>query len=107
MTKAIAITKDIQNSISTQKILLRVLLSLVILLSACYVYLIGNITFNVIARKSLEASVANLSSDVNKLDLVYLNKVNEIDKEYATANGFVENRHNIFVSRDINHVAIR
>lgn len=107
MTKAIAITKDIQNNISTQKILLRILLFLVVLLSISYIYLIGNITFNVVARKSLEASLANLSSEVNKLDLVYLNKVNGIDKNYAIGNGFVENRHNIFVSRDINHVAIR
>jgi hypothetical protein len=107
MTKAIAITKDIQNNISTQKILLRILLSLVVVLSISYIYFIGNITFNVIARKSLETSLANLSSEVNKLDLVYLNKINEIDKDYAIANGFVENRHNIFVSRDINHVAIR
>lgn len=107
MTKAIAITKDIQNNISTQKILLRILLSLVVALSISYIYFIGNITFNVIARKSLETSLANLSSEVNKLDLVYLNKINEIDKNYAIANGFVENRHNIFVSRGINHVAIR
>lgn len=107
MTKAIAITKDIQNNISTQKILLKILLSLVVVLSISYIYFIGNITFNVIARKSLETSLANLSSEVNKLDLVYLNKLSEIDKDYAIANGFVENRHNIFVSRDINHVAIR
>jgi len=107
MTKAIAITKDIQNNISTQKVLLRILLSLVAVLSFCYIYLIGSITFNIIARRSLEASVANLSSQVNQLDLVYLNKVNEIDKDYALANGFVENRNNIFVSKEINHVAIR
>jgi len=107
MTKAIAITKDIKNSISAQKILLRTLLSLVILLSVCYIYLIGNITFNIVARKSLEASVANLSSEVNNLDLVYLDKVNGVDKEYALSKGFVENRHNLFVSRDINYVAIR
>lgn len=107
MTKAIAITRDIKSNINTQKVLLRILLSLAIVLSACYMYLIGNITFNVVARKSLEASVVGLSTEVNRLDLVYLEKVNEIDKEYAVANGFVENRHNIFVSRDINHVAVR
>lgn len=107
MTKAIAITQDIRNNITTQKVLLRILLSTAIVLSISYVYLIGNITFNIVARKSLETTIANLSSEVDRLDLAYLNKVNEIDKDYALANGFVENHQNIFVSRDINHVAIR
>lgn len=107
MTKAIAITNDIKNNSSTQKILLAILLSSAVLLCVCYIYMIGNITFNVIARKSLETTISNLSSEVNNLDLVYLNKINEIDKDYASSNGFVENRNNIFVSRDVNHVAIR
>ncbi|NCU28183.1 MAG: hypothetical protein EOM85_00710 [Candidatus Moranbacteria bacterium] len=107
MTKAIAITQDIRNNITTQKVLLRILLTTAIVLSICYVYLIGNITFNIVARKSLESTIANLSAEVDRLDLAYLNKVNEIDREYALNNGFVENHQNIFVSRDVNHVAIR
>lgn len=107
MTKAKEITNNIKENISTQKILFRALITGSILLFSVYIYLIGSITFNVIARKSLENSVAALSSSVNQLDLTYMNNMNQINKDYALANGFVEVHQNIFASRDINHVAIR
>jgi hypothetical protein len=107
MTKAKAITNDIAQNMNTQRVLFRTLIIGSALLFAVYIYLIGSITFNVIARKSLEANVASLTSEVNSLDLTYLNNANKIDKEYALSNGFVEVHQNIFASRDINHVAIR
>jgi hypothetical protein len=85
----------------------RILCTGSILLFAVYIYLVGSITFNVIARKSLENTVISLNSEVNNLELTYLNNINEINKEYAFSKGFVEVRQNIFASRDINHVAIR
>ncbi len=107
MTKAKEITLDIRENINTQKILFRILIGSSILLFAFYIYLIGSITFNVIARKSLENSMANLTNEVNQLEITYLNNLNKIDKEYAFSRGFVETKQNIFVSRSINHVAIR
>jgi len=107
MTRAQAITKDISENINTQKVLFRILFGSVVFLSLVYIYLIGSITFDVIARKSLENTIASMTSQVNQLDLAYLNKINEINKEYALSNGFVEVRQNLFVSRDVNHVAIR
>jgi hypothetical protein len=55
----------------------------------------------------LESNFASLSSKVNQLELSYLSNVNNINKEYALSNGFIDMHQNIFVSRDINHVAIR
>jgi len=107
MTKAKAITNDIAQNMNTQKVLFRALIIGSVLLFSIYIYLIGSITFNVIARKSLETNVASLTSEVNNLDLAYLSSENKIDKEYALSNGFVEVHQNIFASRDINHVAIR
>lgn len=107
MTKAKQITNDIALNINTQKILFRVLITGSVMLFAVYIYLIGSITFNVIARKSLENTLSDLSSRVNKLDLTYLNNVNKIDKDYALSKGFVDVHQNIFASRNINHVAIR
>jgi len=107
MTRAKAITEDIAQNINTQKVLFRILITGSVLLFAAYIYLIGSITFNVVARKSLENTVVSLNSHVNQLDLTYLNKINEIDKDYALSNGFVEVHQNIFASRNINHVAIR
>ena len=107
MTKARAITNDIAQNINTQKALLRMLIVGSIMLFTVYVYLIGSITFNVIARKTLENTAVELASRVNQLDLTYLNSVNKMDKEYALSMGFVDMNQNIFASRSINHVAIR
>lgn len=107
MSKAKAITNEITQNINTQKILFRILLTGSALLFVVYIYLIGSITFNVIARKSLENTAISLTNNVNKLDLIYLDNVNKIDKEYAESKGFVDVDQNLFASRSINHVAIR
>ncbi|HLP86610.1 MAG TPA: hypothetical protein VK153_01915 [Candidatus Paceibacterota bacterium] len=107
MTKAKAITNDITQNINTQKTLLRILIIGSVMLFSVYIYLIGSITFNVIARKSLENTEVELKSRVNQLDLAYLSSINKMDKEYALSLGFVDANNNIFASRDINHVAIR
>ena len=107
MTKVKAIKNDIVQNIDTQRTLFRILIISSIVLFATYIYLVSSITFNVIARKSLENTVVNLTSQVNQLDLTYLNNINEIDKEYAKSKGFVDVSQNIFATRSINYVAIR
>jgi hypothetical protein len=107
MTKAKAITNDIVENINTQKILFRILIASSILLFGVYIYLVGSIIFNVIARKSLDKTVIVLKSEVNQLELSYLKTVSSIDKEYAKTQGFVDTHQNIFASRNINHVAVR
>ena len=107
MTRAKAITNDISQNINTQKLLFRILITSLAILLAIYIYLIGSITFNVIARKSLETTVVSLTSHVNQLDITYLNNINGIDKTYALSKGFVDVHQNIFATRDTNYVAIR
>jgi hypothetical protein len=107
MTKAKAITNDIAQNINTQKVLFRILIIGSVLLLAVYIYLITSITFNVIARKSLENTLTGLTGQVNQLELTYLSGISKTDKSYALSNGFVDAPQNIFATRDINHVAIR
>ena len=107
MTKAKEITNDIRENINTQRILFRILIVSSIILCAVYMYLIGSITFNIVARKSLETTIVTLTGHVNQLELTYLDNINKTDKEYAISKGFVDVKDNIFASRDINHVAIR
>lgn len=107
MSKTKIIANNITESSYTQKLIFRILISCIILIGLVYVYMIGSITFNVLARKSLEGTVKIASSDISQLELTYLNKVNEIDKEYALSHGFVDINQNIFATRSINHVAIR
>jgi len=107
MTKAKAITTELSHNMNTQKMLFRIMIISLVVLFTAYVYLIGSITFNVIARKSLESTIANLTTEVNGLEISYLDGLNSIDKDYALSKGFVDVRQNIFASRNINHVAMR
>ncbi len=107
MSKTKIIANNISESSYTQKFLFSILICGIILIGLIYVYIIGSITFNVLARKSLESTVKIANSNISQLELTYLNKVNQIDKEYALSHGFVEIQNNIFATRSINRVAIR
>lgn len=107
MSKAKAITTNIVENTHTQRTIFRVLISSLIVLSLAYVYLIGAITFNVLARKSLDTTVRSLGSHVSELELSYLNQTNGIDKNYALSQGFVDVQQNIFATREAARVAMR
>lgn len=107
MNKTKAITKDILENTYTQRLLLRFLLGGLIALFITYLYLVGSTTFNILARKTLENTVRTLGSQVSQLELTYLNKTAEIDKNYALSKGFVDVHQSIFASRYITHIAIR
>lgn len=107
MSKTKAITNELSYNVEIQKTLLRIMLFVIVSLGIGYVYLIGSITFNVVARKSLEGTIVGLTNEVKKLEITYLNDINKIDKDYALSKGFVEIRQGVFTSRADNHVAIR
>ena len=107
MSKTKAITNDIVSNTNTQRIIFRILLGSIIALSIVYVYMIGSITFNVVARKSLESTARVLGSDISEKELTYLNNINQVNKEYAATLGFVDTKSNIFATRSITHVAMR
>lgn len=107
MSNAKAITNDIVSNSYTQKSIFRLLISLLIIISLVYIYLIGSMTFNILARKNLESTVKTLGNSVSQLELTYLNKANQIDKNYVLSLGYVDNEPEVFVTRSINRVAIR
>jgi len=107
MSKVKTITANIIENNYSRSLLFKILVVGLITLSIMYVYFIGSITFNVLARKSLENTVRTLSTNISQLELTYLNNLNEIDKNYAIAKGFVDAHNNIFATRSVNYVAIR
>ena len=100
-------TIEIVNNKDIQRVLLRIFISILIILSVTYVYLIGSITFNVLARKTLETTARVLGSHVSELELGYLSSANKIDKGYAATLGFVDAKNSIFTTRTEARVAIR
>jgi hypothetical protein len=107
MSTAKAITNNIIANSHTQRTIFRVLMSSLIVLSVVYVYLIGAITFNVLARKSLDTTVHDLGSQVSGLELTYLNETDGIDQQYAQSLGFVDVQNSIFATREAPRVAMR
>ncbi len=107
MNKTKAITNDIRGNSNTQRGIFRILVGSLLAVSIVYVYIIGTITFNVIARKSLENTAQILGSNISNLELTYLSDMNSINKSRATSLGFVDINSHIFATRSIIHVAIR
>ena len=104
MSTARAITNQITNDDYLRKQIFRVLLSILIILSLGYMYIIGSITFNVLARRSLSNSEIQKGNVVGQLELKYVALSNSINESYGTAHGFVEPSGMLFASRDTTSV---
>ncbi len=100
-------TKKIQGNPQAQLTVFRVLLVTFCMLVGVYFYGISSITFNVIARKSLDMTIQSLGDSVSQLEVTYLAKTNTIDKSFALSRGYIENTKSIFASRDGASVARR
>ncbi|HAQ02751.1 TPA: hypothetical protein DEP30_03110 [Candidatus Nomurabacteria bacterium] len=107
MSKTKAIANEIVENSNTQRVILRILLGSLLSLSIVYIYMIGSITFNVVARKSLDRTAQILNSNISDLELTYLSNMNNINRTLATNNGFVDTKSNIFAKRSITSVAMR
>lgn len=107
MSKTKAITNEIVGNTQVQRLVSRFLIGALIILSIFYAYMIGSITFDVVARKSLENTQRQLGSNISQLELTYLSNINNINKSKAFSLGFTDSKSNLFATRSINHVAIR
>lgn len=107
MSKVKAMTINMMEDNYKRRTLFRILLALAIMLSILYMYFIGSITFNILARKSLENTARTLGQNVSQLELTYLANSSRIDRGYALSIGFVDAKDSIFATRTVSHVAIR
>ena len=107
MSKTKAIANEIVENSNTRRIIFRVLLGSLLSLSVIYIYIIGSITFNVVARKSLDTTAKILGSNISQLELTYLSETNNVNKAKAVSLGFVDTKSSIYATRSITHVAIR
>ncbi len=58
--------------------------------SLLYVIVLGNMVFNIIERKTVEAQMRNSLNEVADLEASYMTLVNTVDKNSSLASGFVE-----------------
>ena len=94
-----AFTNQIVNDNGTRKQIFRVLVGASVILSICYVYFIGSITFSIVARKTLESTMRETASRVSTLEVEYLVLSNKIDIPTGLSRGFVDPSSTIFATR--------
>lgn len=107
MSKTKAIANEIVENSNTRRIIFRILLGSLLSLSVVYIYIIGSITFNVVARKSLDTTAKILNSNISQLELTYLSETNNVNKTLATSLGFADTNTSIFAKRLVTNVAMR
>ena len=81
---------NIINDHNMQFRLLRYILWSLGALALVYVLVLGNMVFNIIGRKSLEANARILNNEVADLELSYLSSSNKIDLALSYSLGFKE-----------------
>lgn len=107
MTKVKTITNNIVSDDYIRRTIFKFIIGALIALSLAYFYLIGSVTFNVLARKSLENTMLDIGSKVGNLELSYLSLSNGINQTFANSIGFVDSQNTIIVTRATDRVAIR
>ena len=107
MSKTKEIANEIRVNTDAQRVVFRILVGALFSFFVVYLYIIGSITFNVIARKTLENTARSLGNNISNLELTYLSNINNVNKARASELGFVDTNSNIFATRLVTNVAIR
>lgn len=61
-------------------------------LTIWYIFLLGNMVFNIVERRAFETDARVLSSEVGDLELIYLSMSNDIDLALSHSMGFKETK---------------
>lgn len=81
---------SIVNNNDLQRRILNFMLLFLGALALCYVLILGNMIFNIVERKALEADARILSNEVGDLELTYLSVSDKVDLTLAQSMGFKE-----------------
>ncbi len=75
------------------------MVAMAVLLFGLYVYFINATVFNVITREKLEEHIADLTTNVSKIEFQNITLKNSVTLDKAATLGFAESNDTIFVSR--------
>lgn len=88
---------NIVNNNNMRKQVLNITLTFLGLLFVCYLYLLGNIVWDIVQRRNLEAEATTLSNNVQNLQLQYFTASNQVDLALAQTMGFQQIKPNFAV----------
>ena len=80
------------NNIEVEKYILNTMLFILAALAIFYVFILGNMVFNIIERRTLEKEMVTVSNEVGKLEVSYLVLSNSIDMNLSSTMGFKETK---------------
>lgn len=80
------------NNVEVRKVVLNGMLAVFAALFFWYVFILGNMVFNIAERKVLEKEVLTLTNEVRNLELSYLAVSNSIDSDLSVSMGFKETK---------------
>lgn len=66
---------------------------------AMYVYFVGKIVFDVVGRRTAEASIRTLQSSISGHSMAYLQEIKGLDLSAAAAAGLAESTDTLFANR--------
>jgi len=90
--KSYANNVNIIDSGNLQKRIFNIMLWTLGALVLIYVFLLGNMVFNIVERKALETYALTLSNEVGELELKYLSESQKIDLNLAYSLGFKDTK---------------
>ena len=95
-TQTLKLKTGIVNNNDLQQRMFRALVYSVGFLMLCYVFLLGHMVYNIVARKNLETHARTLTTEVSTLELRYLALSSNVNLTLAHSLGFNESTQKAF-----------
>lgn len=74
-------------------------LAVLAVLTSMYVYFVGKIVFDVVARRAAESTVAKAQSSVGALQVAYFNQTRTLNMDDAASVGLSESHNTLYAMR--------
>ena len=75
-------------------------LGILALMVSLYVYFVGKIVFDVVARRGAETAIESTQGSVSSLEIAYLKQIQDLDADgIASSIGLSESHDTLYVSR--------
>jgi len=97
---------NIVNNNNLERRILGILLYSIGTLALCYVFILGNMIFNVVARQGLALQERTLSNEVGDLELSYLSASSKIDLALSSSMGFKEAKTTFAVRKSLGTLSL-
>ncbi len=89
-----------------EHVILNGMLGSLLFLALCYVLFLGNMVFNIVERRGLEAEARTLGNEVSELELTYLSLSSSLDVGLSKSFGFEEIKPSFATRKPLNTVGL-